>query len=370
MHGPPLTRRHLVAQLARLAKQLAAEAEETEVHLRAALPIRCLELEEGRAQEIRAPIGVRAHGLEIGLDDRPVLAVAAVLADEPGRGRKVVVLLGDHVLDKVPRRLGVQAVDPARVEGLLQLGLRRAWLVVYNARIRGDGHHVLEAEGPRTEDLSVDRSQHSEGPGHGEVDAARLDPSLLLGGQDPVERGHRCLHPAPRAGGLALWRVMEEVWLVEQDEGGDGWVPRSGLLEAELKASERRLLPCLEAIVAGALLRIVCCLSVVARHDVEPDGLGVVQETRMAVPRLGAQRMVQAHRIRTESCHGPQVIAPVLTPLRRVPLLQHVLRRPAVAPAAMVRAREGAIRDTAQRLQWWQLRWRRRRHRRRRHGGR
>jgi len=83
--------------------------------------------------------------------------------------------------------------------------------------------------------------------------------------------------------------MMEEVRLVEQNEGGDGRVPCSILLEAELEASERRLLPGLEAIVAGTLLRVVGSLCVVAGHDVEAQRLGTVQEAYMAIPGLDAQ---------------------------------------------------------------------------------
>jgi len=62
---------------------------------------------------------MRLHGLEVRLDDCHILPIGAILADKPRSGRKVVVLLGDHVIDKVPRRLSVQAVHPPRVESFL-----------------------------------------------------------------------------------------------------------------------------------------------------------------------------------------------------------------------------------------------------------
>mmetsp|Transcript_147316 Transcript_147316/g.382997 ORF Transcript_147316/g.382997 Transcript_147316/m.382997 type:complete len:223 (-) Transcript_147316:1145-1813(-) len=123
VNGPLVTWRHLVAELTCLAKNVTAETEQAEIHLGSAFPIRGLELEEGRAQKVFAVACALLHGHKVSLNCRLVLAVASILADEPWNGRELVVDLGNHLIDKAPRRLCVQTVDPSGLECSLKLCL-------------------------------------------------------------------------------------------------------------------------------------------------------------------------------------------------------------------------------------------------------
>mmetsp|Transcript_125737 Transcript_125737/g.361476 ORF Transcript_125737/g.361476 Transcript_125737/m.361476 type:complete len:291 (+) Transcript_125737:508-1380(+) len=190
MHRPrSAIRVVLVAQRPCLAKQNIAQTEQPEVHLRAAFPVRRLELEHGAADEIAAlHLGRALHAFQVLPDLGFRLTVAAVLSDEPRDGGELCIVLRDELIDEVPRRLGVQAVDPPRPEGLPHLMHRCAGLIVLSPRrVVQSGDDVLKAENAWPVHLTVDRGPHRERPSDCELDTARRYASLLLRSEDSVK---------------------------------------------------------------------------------------------------------------------------------------------------------------------------------------
>merc|ERR1740139_915421 len=113
---------HVVAEIARGSNNIAAQVEETEILLRATLPLRSLILEKCRAQEIAIlAFGKLMHRLQVALDKCSLLAIGAILTNKPWRWREAGVILRNHLLEKIPRRLRVEPVNPSCPEGTVKI---------------------------------------------------------------------------------------------------------------------------------------------------------------------------------------------------------------------------------------------------------
>mmetsp|Transcript_99134 Transcript_99134/g.248504 ORF Transcript_99134/g.248504 Transcript_99134/m.248504 type:complete len:205 (-) Transcript_99134:1226-1840(-) len=130
MNRPLLARRLFVAQLACLAKHVAAKTEEAKIHLCTALPIRRLKLEESCAPKVRPLACAQVHSCKIPLDCGRILPIGTIFTNEPWGRQELFIVLGDHLIHEAPRRLRVQAVDPPVVKGSLELCLSRPRRVV------------------------------------------------------------------------------------------------------------------------------------------------------------------------------------------------------------------------------------------------
>jgi len=119
-HRPLRTRlAGVAADLASVPDDAGAEAEQTEVQLRALLLVGGLKLEEGHACKARLGVRLAVHGCEILLDYLLGLTVVSVLTDEPRHGLELLVASGHHRVHELPSGPPrVQTMNPPRVKGL------------------------------------------------------------------------------------------------------------------------------------------------------------------------------------------------------------------------------------------------------------
>mmetsp|Transcript_22029 Transcript_22029/g.52249 ORF Transcript_22029/g.52249 Transcript_22029/m.52249 type:complete len:353 (+) Transcript_22029:517-1575(+) len=252
------------------------------------------------------------HCLDVILQSLVGLLQVSKLTDEPRPVSKRRVVLSNGVLDIAPWRLHVQPVDPPLVERIRHLCSARFQLVLGKGWILYHRQHVLEAEIARALlALSVHGIRHGEGPGGGEVDAARLDARLLLSRQKAVQGGQHSLHPAPGGFARAARVVHQEVRLIQQNHRADGRVPLLVLGKALGKAVLHHLLDSVVAVKVGAVVE--CQAGLDARHDAEAKGVSSVKEG--AVVSVVAQGVVHADRVGTQLLHDLQVIAALRAPL-------------------------------------------------------
>mmetsp|Transcript_74695 Transcript_74695/g.216766 ORF Transcript_74695/g.216766 Transcript_74695/m.216766 type:complete len:346 (-) Transcript_74695:1011-2048(-) len=184
-HRPRRARRGVVADLPG-RMDLGAQAEEPEVHLRSSLLVCGLELEEGRTDEPIAPAGCGQHGLQVGLNSGRWLAVGTILPDEPRRGPEPRVVLGDHLVDEGPRRLGVQAVYPSLGKCVAEVCQRRPRLVPRDAGVLDRRSDVLEPKDARARHEAIDGCPQGERPRRRQLHSPAVDSGLLLRGQDAI----------------------------------------------------------------------------------------------------------------------------------------------------------------------------------------
>merc|ERR1711972_1183082 len=126
-----------------LRKLLLSETEKTKIRFRTSLEMRCLELEENRAQKHFILRGFPRDVLQIQLDRRSKLTVGTILTDEPWRRRKLLFI--DHSVDEISRRLCVHTVHPTRLKRMLQLCSRATRSIPSHRRVEHPGLRVLKS---------------------------------------------------------------------------------------------------------------------------------------------------------------------------------------------------------------------------------
>mmetsp|Transcript_33650 Transcript_33650/g.86127 ORF Transcript_33650/g.86127 Transcript_33650/m.86127 type:complete len:774 (+) Transcript_33650:97-2418(+) len=304
---------------------VVTEPEHTKRHLRAALVVADLELEEGDAQQHRGRIPRDAeHALEVAPLVQHLRRV--VLADENGHGGELFVVV---VLEEpADVRRGVRRVDA--VEEALLVHLPEVVLRVVADHLHGVPHGLPELQhlphrGLVAEPFAL--RADAEGEGCREVDQRPTDAGLLLRIQQAVQGGHE-----GAAEGLRPSSDLQ-VRLVHEDQ-----CPQSRAVhvadghEAPLQVHHVRF-PDLAVAVEPSALAAPCHLGVgvVAdpRNDIQSLVHGLIKEATMVQGRIIA---IEPHRVGADGLHDGQVVAALRPPehcgVRRheVVVIQHAHR--------------------------------------------
>mmetsp|Transcript_59578 Transcript_59578/g.164793 ORF Transcript_59578/g.164793 Transcript_59578/m.164793 type:complete len:441 (-) Transcript_59578:41-1363(-) len=293
-------------------------AEDAEVHLGARLVVRDGELEEGDPQEEGAAPREAEDHLQVLPLPRRVHAV--VLPDVHGRRREgLAVRPEEHGLEVRRRVRRVEAVNPARAVGREDVVPRR---VVVGLRV---AHGIVQLgdlpQGGQGLEAVAGRA-HREGEGRGEVDERSRDVRLPLCVEHGIERADQGARHLHRAAHLQV-RLVENVHdpeggvvrvvLREEAFGQVVHVQRLHLgvaVEVRVSAAAGRLL------VEGPVAHPWC--------DLQPQGVGLLQEARVAVARVVA---VQPHEVGAQRLHHPQVTPALRGPHRRGLVAEEIVLR-------------------------------------------
>mmetsp|Transcript_59577 Transcript_59577/g.164788 ORF Transcript_59577/g.164788 Transcript_59577/m.164788 type:complete len:289 (-) Transcript_59577:41-907(-) len=243
-----------------------------------------------------------------------------VLANVHGRRREgLAVRPEEHGLEVRRRVRRVEAVNPTRAVGREDVVPRR---VVVGLRV---AHGIVQLgdlpQGGQGLEAVAGRA-HREGEGRGEVDERSRDVRLPLCVEHGIERADQGARHLHRAAHLQV-RLVENVHdpeggvvrvvLREEAFGQVVHVQRLHLgvaVEVRVSAAAGRLL------VEGPVAHPWC--------DLQPQGVGLLQEARVAVARVVA---VQPHEVGAQRLHHPQVTPALRGPHRRGLVAEEIVLR-------------------------------------------